>query len=101
MAKVRIDLSETAVDELEIRIGGRRVVMGLEGAPRAAPAIRARFKSDGEVVRFLTEHADGRTIDWLTAEAKRRFGEARAPSRSAIGRFVARLRRQHHLPPSK
>jgi len=53
---------------------------------------RARFRGDPEVVAFLNEHATTATVEWLRDEAQRRFGPARAPSRSAIGRYVRRVR---------
>lgn len=53
---------------------------------------RARFRADTEVVAFLNEHATTATVEWLRDEARRRFGPTRAPSRSAIGRYVRRVR---------
>jgi hypothetical protein len=60
-------------------------VRGLTGGGVLCVSPRARFRGDAEVVAFLNEHATTATIEWLRDEARRRFGGARAPSRSAIG----------------
>jgi len=67
-------------------------VRGLTGGGVLCVSPRARFRGDAEVVAFLNEHATTATVEWLRDEAQRRFGESRAPSRSAIGRYVRRVR---------
>jgi hypothetical protein len=53
---------------------------------------RSHFRSDGEIVSFLNQHATNATIQWLTDELRRLFGAERAPSRAAVGRYVRRVR---------
>ncbi|MBK5920749.1 hypothetical protein CCR80_06835 [Rhodothalassium salexigens] len=55
---------------------------------------RSRFRRDWEVIAFLNEHATTATVQWLTDELQRQFGKERAPSRSAVGRYVRRVRLQ-------
>jgi hypothetical protein len=66
-------------------------VRGLAAGPVCFSS-RARFRGDPEVVAFLNENATTASVEWLRDEAQRRFGPARAPSRSAIGRYVRRVR---------
>lgn len=63
---------------------------GVAGGPLCLT--QAHFRHDRELVAFLNEHATSATIDWLTAEARRRFGPDRAPSKTSIWRYIRVVR---------
>lgn len=58
---------------------------------------RASFRHDVEVVAFVNRHATTQSLGWLTTECGKRFGNDRAPSRSALARYVGHLRRHFGL----
>lgn len=77
----------------------------LGGTPHLAPAgvyerlVRARLSwrsrvmRDRDVALFVIERAATEYLDDLHAAVVQYFGERRAPSRSALGRFVVHVRR--------
>lgn len=72
------------VDGVDERIAFiERNWMSVRGSRRRKP----RFWHDVDVRRFLIAEHGFLTIDMAITQARARFGDDRAPSRSAIGRF--------------
>ena len=59
----------------------------------------SKLDKDAEVLAFVEDRLGRWSIDAIAAEARRRFGPKRAPSRSSIHRLHARLRLESRAAP--
>lgn len=62
--------------------------------PLPGPGRRSKVEKDPELQDFVHSFAAGDSIDKVLEGCRRRFGDQRTPSRSALGRYIKRRREQ-------
>lgn len=89
-----IDLVTIPLAHYAELLEARRLVAENDFRRRAPLAGSGRIERDPEVATFLIENFPGRSLKEVCALTLARFGPYRAPPRSTIQRFRARLRRR-------
>ena len=92
-----------SIEEYISLLRDRAELLEIRGSvrPILCHGTKFKFRHDREVVEFLNQFSLSGDMDSIAAEALKRFGKDRAPSRSSVHRYAQRYRKHLGLTSAK